>query len=60
VSFVVCSSVEESEAATAKPAQNAIKAETDCVAAELLARPGDGVSVDQPILRFREDDMVTR
>jgi hypothetical protein len=25
----------------------------DCVVAELLARPGDGLSVDQPILRFR-------
>jgi propionyl-CoA carboxylase alpha chain len=33
--------------------QNTIKAENDCVVAELLARPGDGLSVDQPILRFR-------
>jgi propionyl-CoA carboxylase alpha chain len=33
--------------------QNVIKAENDCVVAELLARPGDGLSVDQPILRFR-------
>jgi propionyl-CoA carboxylase alpha chain len=33
--------------------QNVIKAEHDCVVAELLARPGDSLSVDQPILRFR-------
>jgi propionyl-CoA carboxylase alpha chain len=33
--------------------QNILKAENDCVVAELLARPGDGLSVDQPILRFR-------
>jgi propionyl-CoA carboxylase alpha chain len=33
--------------------QNVIKAENDCVVAELLARPGDSLSVDQPILRFR-------
>jgi propionyl-CoA carboxylase alpha chain len=33
--------------------QNIIKAENDCVVAELLAKPGDGLSVDQPILRFR-------
>jgi propionyl-CoA carboxylase alpha chain len=33
--------------------QNAIKAESDCVVAELLAKPGDSLSVDQPILRFR-------
>jgi propionyl-CoA carboxylase alpha chain len=33
--------------------QNTIKAENDCVVAELLARPGDGLTVDQPILRFR-------
>ena len=32
--------------------QNSIKAETECVVAELLARPGDSLSVDQPILRF--------
>jgi propionyl-CoA carboxylase alpha chain len=32
--------------------QNVIKAENDCVVAELLARPGDSLSVDQPILRF--------
>jgi propionyl-CoA carboxylase alpha chain len=32
--------------------QNILKAENDCVVAELLARPGDGLSVDQPILRF--------
>lgn len=33
--------------------RNIIKAENDRVVAELLARPGDGLSVDQPILRFR-------
>jgi propionyl-CoA carboxylase alpha chain len=33
--------------------QNIIKAENECVVAELLARPGDGLTVDQPILRFR-------
>jgi propionyl-CoA carboxylase alpha chain len=33
--------------------QNIIKAENDCVVAELLAKAGDGLSVDQPILRFR-------
>jgi propionyl-CoA carboxylase alpha chain len=33
--------------------QNVIKADNDCVVAELLAQPGEGVSVDQPILRFR-------
>jgi propionyl-CoA carboxylase alpha chain len=32
---------------------NRIMAENDCVVAELLARQGDGLSVDQPILRFR-------
>ena len=32
--------------------QNIIKAENDCVVAELLAKPGAGLSVDQPILRF--------
>jgi propionyl-CoA carboxylase alpha chain len=33
--------------------QNIMKAENDCVVAELLARQGDSLSVDQPILRFR-------
>jgi propionyl-CoA carboxylase alpha chain len=33
--------------------QNVIKAENDCVVAELLAKSGDSLSVDQPILRFR-------
>jgi propionyl-CoA carboxylase alpha chain len=33
--------------------QNAMKADNDCVVAELLARPGESVAVDQPILRFR-------
>jgi hypothetical protein len=35
------------------PWRHIIKAENDCVVAELPARPGDGLSVDQPILRFR-------
>jgi propionyl-CoA carboxylase alpha chain len=33
--------------------QNIMKAENDCAVAELLARPGDSLSVDQPILRFQ-------
>jgi propionyl-CoA carboxylase alpha chain len=33
--------------------QNVIKAENDCVVAELLAKPGDSLTVDQPIVRFR-------
>jgi propionyl-CoA carboxylase alpha chain len=33
--------------------QNVIKAENDCVVAELLAAPGQSLSVDQPILRFQ-------
>jgi propionyl-CoA carboxylase alpha chain len=33
--------------------QNILKAETDCVVAELLAEPGDSLAVDQPIIRFR-------
>jgi propionyl-CoA carboxylase alpha chain len=32
--------------------QNTIKAENYCVVAELLAKRGDSLSVDQPILRF--------
>jgi propionyl-CoA carboxylase alpha chain len=32
--------------------QNTIKAENDCVVAELLANPGESVLVNQPILRF--------
>jgi propionyl-CoA carboxylase alpha chain len=32
--------------------QNTLKAENDCVVADLLARAGDSLSVDQPILRF--------
>jgi propionyl-CoA carboxylase alpha chain len=32
--------------------QNILRAESDCVVAEILARPGDSLSVDQPILRF--------
>jgi propionyl-CoA carboxylase alpha chain len=33
--------------------RNLLTAENDCVVAELLARPGDSLMVDQPILRFR-------
>jgi len=33
--------------------QNILKAQNDCVVAELLARPGDSLAVDQPIVRFR-------
>jgi propionyl-CoA carboxylase alpha chain len=32
--------------------QNVIKAENDCVVAEVLAKPGESLSVDQPIVRF--------
>ena len=32
--------------------QNTIKAESDCVVAELLAKPGDSLAINQPILRF--------
>jgi propionyl-CoA carboxylase alpha chain len=32
--------------------QNILAAENDCVVAELLAKAGDSLSVDQPILRF--------
>jgi propionyl-CoA carboxylase alpha chain len=33
--------------------QNILKADTDCVVAEVMAKPGDSLSVDQPIMRFR-------
>jgi propionyl-CoA carboxylase alpha chain len=33
--------------------QNILKAESDCVVAEAMAKPGDSLSVDQPILRFQ-------
>jgi propionyl-CoA carboxylase alpha chain len=33
--------------------QNILKAETDAVVAEVLAKPGDSLAVDQPIVRFR-------
>ena len=33
--------------------QNILKAENDCVVAEILAKTGDSLAVDQPILRFR-------
>jgi propionyl-CoA carboxylase alpha chain len=33
--------------------QNTLRAENDCVVAEVLARSGDSLSIGQPILRFR-------
>jgi propionyl-CoA carboxylase alpha chain len=33
--------------------QNILKAENDCVVAEILAKPGDSLSVDQPVIKFR-------
>jgi propionyl-CoA carboxylase alpha chain len=33
--------------------QNVLKAENDCVVAEIMAKPGDSLSVDQPIMRFK-------
>jgi propionyl-CoA carboxylase alpha chain len=33
--------------------QNVILAERDCVVEELLAKVGDSLAVDQPVLRFR-------
>jgi propionyl-CoA carboxylase alpha subunit len=33
--------------------ENMLKAEQDCVVAELLAKPGDSLSVDQAIIRFQ-------
>jgi propionyl-CoA carboxylase alpha chain len=33
--------------------QNILKAEHDCVVAELLGKPGDSLSVDQPLVRFQ-------
>jgi len=33
--------------------QNILKAENDCVVAELMAKPGDSLFVDQPIMRFQ-------
>jgi propionyl-CoA carboxylase alpha chain len=33
--------------------QNTLRAESDCVVAEVLARSGDSLSIGQPILRFR-------
>lgn len=35
--------------------QNILTAENDCVVAELLAKAGDSLSVEQPILRFAGD-----
>jgi propionyl-CoA carboxylase alpha chain len=32
--------------------QNILKAESDCVVAEVMAKPGDSLFVDQPIVRF--------
>ena len=33
--------------------QNILKAENDCVVAEVMAKPGDSLAVDQPIIKFR-------
>lgn len=33
--------------------QNTLRAENDCVVAEVLAKSGDSLSVGQPIVRFR-------
>ena len=33
--------------------QNILKAESDCVVAEVMAKPGDSLAVDQPIVKFR-------
>jgi propionyl-CoA carboxylase alpha chain len=33
--------------------QNMLKAENDCIVAEVLAKPGDSLAVDQPIVRFQ-------
>jgi propionyl-CoA carboxylase alpha chain len=33
--------------------QNILRAKNDCVVAEVLAKAGDSLSVDQPILRFQ-------
>jgi propionyl-CoA carboxylase alpha chain len=33
--------------------RNILTAVNDCVVAEMLAKPGDSLSVDQPIMRFR-------
>jgi propionyl-CoA carboxylase alpha chain len=33
--------------------ENVLKAERDCVVAELLAKPGESLSVDQPIIAFK-------
>ncbi len=33
--------------------QNILKAENDCEVAEVMAKPGDSLSVDQPIMRFK-------
>jgi propionyl-CoA carboxylase alpha chain len=32
--------------------QNLLKAENDAVVAEVLAKPGESLAVDQPIMRF--------
>jgi propionyl-CoA carboxylase alpha chain len=32
--------------------ENILKADCDCVVAEVLAKQGDSIAVDQPILRF--------
>jgi propionyl-CoA carboxylase alpha chain len=33
--------------------QNILKAENDCVVAEVLAKPGESLAVNQPVVRFQ-------
>jgi propionyl-CoA carboxylase alpha chain len=33
--------------------QNILKVESDCIVADVMAKPGDSLSVDQPIMRFQ-------
>ena len=33
--------------------QNILKAESDCVVADVMAKTGDSLAVDQPIVRFQ-------
>jgi propionyl-CoA carboxylase alpha chain len=33
--------------------ENVLRAERDCVVDEVLAKPGESLAVDQPIIRFR-------
>ena len=33
--------------------QNILRAESDCVVADVMAKTGDSLAVDQPIVRFQ-------